>query len=111
MAKHEFGIIDRILSESDNFQDYEPEKYGCICIDDEYIEKLMPSFESIPTFFHRLTWQETGLNYIGITLIPPSSCKKFSDILKGLSDGVYDELCKLFDRAFEKDRFVIHYGL
>ncbi len=111
MARHEFGIIDRVLSEKDNFQSYEPEKYGCITIDDDYIENLMPSFDDIPTFFHRLTWQETGLNYIGITLIPPSSCGRFSKILKDTKNSVYDSLCTLFDTAEKENKFVIHYGL
>lgn len=111
MARHEFGIIDGPLSESDNFQEYEPEKYGCISIDDDYIENLMPYFENIPTFFHRLTWRETGLNYIGITLIPPMSCKLFSQVFKKQQNPAYDRLCELLDLAEKENKFVIHYGL
>ena len=111
MARHEFGIIDSTPSENDNFEDYEPEKYNCISIDDEHIEKLMPCFEDIPTYFHRLSWKESGLNYIGITLIPPQSCQKFSGVLQKQHKAVYCELISLFQKAEKENKFVIHYGL
>lgn len=111
MAKHEFGIINEMITENDDFLDYEPEKYGCIKIDDDYIENLMPLFLEIPTFFHRLSWRETGLNYIGITLIPPESCEKFADVFEAQNCSFYNELILLLKNANEENKFVIHYGL
>ena len=111
MARHEFGIIGRELTNEDDFQEYEPEKYGCISIDDDYIEGIMPFFEHIPTYFHRLTWRETGLNYVGITLIPPESCIKFANVLKKLDGVEYSGLIALFEEAYRSKRYVIHYGL
>ena len=111
MAKHDFGIIEKAITELDDFQDYEPEKYGCIKVDDDYIESLMPAFLEIPTFFHRLSWKETGLNYIGITLIPPESCEKFAGVLQVQSCSAYGELINLFIKAKKENKFVIHYGL
>lgn len=111
MARHEFGIMQHLPRGDEDFVGYEPQKYGCINIDDDYIEALMPSFNHIPTFYHRLTQQETGLNYIGITLIPPKSCGALSEVFKAQKNSVYNELCSLLDLAEKEQKFVIHYGL
>ncbi len=111
MARHEFGIMDTTPRGDEDFQSYEPEKYGCVSIDDEYIENLVSEFEDIVTYWHRLSWKMTGLNYIGITLIPPKSCGRFSEILKAQKNSVYGELCGLLDTAKAQEKFVIHYGL
>ncbi len=111
MASHEFGIMKTMPRGDENFQSYEPEKYGCISIDDEHIENLVSEFEDIVTYWHRLSWKMTGLNYIGITLIPPKSCGALSEIFKAQKSPVYDELCGLLDKAKAQEKFVIHYGL
>ncbi len=111
MAMHDFGIISEAITDSDDFQSYEPEKYGCIKIDDDYIENLIPLFLEIPTFFHHLSQKETGLDYFGITLIPPKSCKSFAEVFKAQKSSVYSELVELLEKAAKENRFVIHYGL
>ena len=111
MARHEFGIMEKAPSAADNFEAYEPERYSCICIDDIYIEGILSEFDGIRTYFHRLSQESSGLNYIGITLIPPGSCGSFREILKRKSNSVYDGLCGLFELAEMQEKFVIHYGL
>lgn len=111
MAKHEFGIMTYLPRGDEEFVEYEPEKYGCISIDDEHIEALVQDFEDIPTYWHSLSRKMTGLNYIGITLISPVSCGKFSDVLSAKDASVYGELCALFALAAKEQKFVIHYGL
>lgn len=111
MAKHEFGIMQSLPRGDEDFVEYEPQKYNCISIDDEHIEALVQDFEDIPAYCHSLSRKMTGLNYIGITLIPPKSCVEFSNVFKLRKNSVYDELCLLLDKAAKEQKFVIHYGL
>ena len=37
MPKHEFGIMQKSPATNKRYDSYEPEKYDCIVIDDDYI--------------------------------------------------------------------------
>ena len=50
-----------------------------------------------------------GLNYIGITLIPPESLEEFLTVIGDVSE--YAELRKLLIDAKNRNKYVIHYGL
>ncbi|MCK9267571.1 MAG: hypothetical protein M0P14_02520 [Alkaliphilus sp.] len=70
MAYHEFGIIENDPKVSQRFDGYEPGiKY--IKINDDFIEPLLPEFNSIRCYWHSLKHPEMNLAYFGITLIPP----------------------------------------
>ena len=70
MAYHEFGIIQNDPKASQRFDEYEPGiKY--IKINDDFIEPLLPEFNSIRCYWHSLKHPEMNLAYFGITLIPP----------------------------------------
>ena len=49
---HEFGIIDDINDKA--YENYAPEKYNCISLDDEVILDLIKPLSIIKTYFHRL---------------------------------------------------------
>ena len=38
MAKHEFGIMESAPVSGKRYDEYEPKKYNCISVDDDYIE-------------------------------------------------------------------------
>ena len=50
-----------------------------------------------------------GLNYIGITLIPPTSIDAFLTVIDNGSE--YAELRNLLIDAKNRSKYVIHYGL
>ena len=52
MAKHEFGIMDIAPTLKQEYNKYEPEKYHCISVEDEYIESLLKELSVIPCYWH-----------------------------------------------------------
>ena len=88
MAKHEFGIMNKAPSQDENYNSYEPQKYDCISVDDDYIQPLLDSLSELKCFWHSLARPELNLTYTGT-----------------------GELKELLIKAKEKNKFVIHYGL
>ena len=108
MAKHEFGIMEFAPVSGKRYDEYEPKKYNCISVDDDYIEGIeqLLMFDS---FCHTIDIPMKGLNYIGITLIPPKSLDAFLTVI---GDGAeYADLRKLLIDAKNRNKYVIHYGL
>lgn len=111
MAKHEFGIMEETPTEDDFFTNYEPQKYNCIEIHDDFIEPILMDLLSIKCFWHNLKRKEKGLAYCGITLIPPKSLVSFINILLSQSKNEYIPLINLAYEAKEKDKYIIHFGI
>jgi len=118
MAKHEFGIIE-FFEENKWYSDYEPEKYNCISVNDDLIEELITKYNeelmTIKTYFQVTIQPGTGLDYCGVTLIPPESLKQFREIIvKANSRHQSQELRLLIEKvsdAISKNRYLIHYGI
>lgn len=109
MAKHEFGIMESAPISGQRYDEYDPQKYNCISIDDDYIEGIQEQLLIFDSFCHTVDIPMKGLNYIGITLIPPTSIDAFLTVIGvGL---VYEELRKLLIEAKSRNKYVIHYGL
>ena len=109
MAKHDFGIMPCPPKSGQRFDDYEPNRYSCISVDDGYIEVVAEACMVFDSFCHTLDIPMKGLNYCGVTLIPPCSLERFAQITakhEGLS-----QLTDLLRTAMADNRFVIHYGL
>ena len=109
MAKHQFGIMSLSPKLNERYDSYEPEKYDCIPIHDDYIEPLLEKLACIQCYWHTLERPERGLAYCGITLIPPSSIEQFVECLKGKVGT--EELIKLLLKAKAEKKFVIHFGI
>jgi len=118
LAKHEFGIIDS-FEENKWYSDYEPKKYNCISVNDDLIEELIKKYYeelmAIKTYFQVTTQPGNGLDYYGVTLIPPKSLIQFRDvIIKANSQYQSQELQALIEMitdAIKKDKYLIHYGI
>ena len=41
MANHEFGIMQNQPMNKERFDEYEPNKYDCIVVDDNFIEPIL----------------------------------------------------------------------
>jgi hypothetical protein len=111
MAKHEFGIMQTEPSANERFDAYEPQKYNCIAIDDDFIEPIMINLQEIDCYWHTLKRPEKGLAYCGITLIPPESMDVLIKILSSQNKKEYASLIDLAHQAKESRKYIIHYGI
>ncbi len=109
MAKHQFGIMATTPQDGVRYDEYQPEKYGCIDVDDEIVEILCSQMRGMPTYYHSLDVPGENLAYCGITLIPPSTSAMIICLLKEINDT--EELKNLFEKAVKDNKFVIHFGL
>lgn len=123
MASHDFGIIDN-FEESKGYSNYEPEKYNCVSVDDNIIEDMILRYKeelsAIKTYYHTKTQPGKGLDYCGVTIIPPESLQQFRDvILKAINEKESYEMKVrqleiLIDKvteAIKANKHIIHYGI
>lgn len=111
MAKHEFGIFETEPEQDNRYDEYCPEKYGCIAIHDDYIEPLLRELSVLETYIHTLSRPGNGLVYYGITLIPPSSLPEFKKIIDLTGRTELQPLSKKIEEAVQRHKFMIHYGI
>lgn len=109
MAKHEFGMMQTPPVSGQRYDEYEPEKYDCISVEDEDLVPLLETLSDVPFFWHTVDMQRKGLAYCGITLIPPSSITKMLPIIERFS--AVAPLTALLKRAAVDNKFVIHFGI
>ena len=115
MIRTQFGIIDEIDYNKD-YSEYEPQKYNCVCIDDDlYIDDWWPQLCGMRTFFHSMNRPETALARWGVTIIPPESLSLFQSIVLGDSriktDVHLEQLAGVIQKAIESERHMIHFGI
>ena len=109
MPKHEFGMMHTAPKPDQVFQNYEPEKYSCIVVDDTYIEPLLPKLSIVDCYWHSLACPQKNINDCGITLIPPDSMDLFMEQIAGTAGT--EALRALLEKAKKEHRFVIHFGI
>ena len=114
MIKTEFGIIDDFQS-NQKYTTYEPEKYCCVAIDDEYIDDWWERLLMIRTYNMSLEQPQWALSRWGITLIPPESLPALLEIIAE-DNRIYwnDSLVELADlvrQAITENKYMIHYGV
>ncbi len=109
MARHEFGIMQNAPRQGKRYDEYEPQKYNCISVDDDYLEDIVVKFNCIDFYWHTLDVKGKGIAYCGVTLIPPCSIKAFIDVIKDISG--LSELKELSEKALRESKWIIHYGL
>jgi len=118
LAKHEFGIIDS-FKENKRYSEYEPEKYNCISVCDDLIDELIMMHNeellAIKTYFQVTTQPGSGLDYCGVTIIPPESLRQFRDVIikanNCLNSKELQLLVEKIDEAIKENKHLIHYGL
>lgn len=54
MANHEFGIIQNQPMSKEKFYEYEPNKYSCIAVDDNFIEPILIDLQNVDCYWHTL---------------------------------------------------------
>lgn len=109
MPKHEFGIMNTAPIPGKRYDEYEPQKYKCIVIDDDYIENLMEPLSAIDFYWHTLDVSGKGLVYYGVTLIPPTSNRAFIAVIENIVE--LSELKTLLQKAIDEQKYIIHFGI
>ena len=109
MAKHEFGIMQDAPQKGKRYDEYEPEKYNCISVDDRYLENIVGAFDPMDCYWHTLDVKGKGIAYCGVTLIPPSSLKQFIAVIEDIPG--LSELRELSEKALRENKWIIHFGL
>ena len=109
MVKHEFGIMQKMPILGKRYDEYEPDKYNCIAVHDDYIEVLLEQLSNIDFYWHTLDVPGKGLAYFGITLMPPTSLIQFIDVIDRKKELV--ELKQLLMQAQNENKYVIHFGI
>lgn len=112
---HDFGIVEDAAALPREIR-YEPERYGCVWIDDEpYLDDWWSRLALIPTFFHTPDRPGYGLARYGITLIPPESLPALEEIVLGddriRTDEQLVELSRVLREAIQRKKYVIHFGV
>ena len=109
MPKHEFEIMINPPESGKRYGEYEPEMNNCISVDDRMILPIVTKLGVIKTYWISLDRAEYGLNYYGVTLIPPESSGTFAELISG--NRSLSRLTELLLEASRNDKFVIHYGI
>ncbi len=111
MSKHNFGIMNNKPMNEERFDEYEPNKYNCISVDDDFIESILSELQNVNCYWHTLQNKGDGLAYCGITLIPPESMDSLKNTLS-LQDKIeYKDLISLVNKAKEENKYIIHFGI
>lgn len=109
MAMHEFGIMKEIPQAGCRYDEYVPEKYDCISIDDDIVEVFAKGLLDVDMCWHTIDIVGKGLAYCGITLIPPASLGSLIDVIDGFDELL--ELRELLKQAQQQNLHVIHFGI
>ena len=109
MLKHEFGMMMADPEPGQIFEEYEPEKYDCIAVDDEYVQEVAEMLAGVSVYWHGLDRPESGLAYHVITLIPPESIEEVIESVKDVPE--MRRLMEMLVVAERERKFVIHFGV
>jgi len=111
----EFGIIDVFDKDKDYSAEYEPEKYNCVAIDDDYLDDWWNDLIVLKTYFHSYSRPGFALARYGVTLIPPESSEAFYKIIsadkRSKSSKELINLMNLLQKAVSENKYVIHFGV
>lgn len=109
MLKHEFGMMMANPEPEQIFEEYEPDKYDCIAVDDEYVQAVAEKLAGVSVYWHSLDRPESGLAYHGITLIPPESMAEVIEAVRDVPE--MRRLKEMLVVAERERKFVIHFGV
>ena len=109
MLKHEFGMMMADPEPGQIFEEYEPDKYDCIAVDDEYVQVVAEKLAGVRVYWHGLDRPESGLAYHGITLIPLESIAEVIEAVRDVPE--MRRLMEMLVVAERERKFVIHFGV
>lgn len=114
MPQTEFGILESVEYGRD-YNDYEPEKYGCVAISDSYLDGWWARLAQMQTYFHNTNRPATALARYGVTLLAPQALPQLLAIVEQEAQCTADpQLTLLADKireAIARQKFMIHFGV
>ncbi len=109
MLKHVFGIMPTDPRLGIRYEEYEPDKFNCIFVEDEAILTILDELKKMKCYWHSIDRQENGLAYHGVSMIPPESFEIFKCSV--LEKDNLQELQNLISEAECEKRYIIHFGV
>lgn len=109
MLKHVFGIMPTDPRPGIRYEEYEPDKYNCIFVEDEVFLTILDELKKMKCYWHSIDRPEKGLAYHGVSLIPPEALGLFESIVSGKDN--LQELQNLISEAEREKRYIIHFGI
>ena len=109
--RHEFGIIEEFHPGSGEYEEYAPERYGCVSVDDDLLQEVFGRLRDLDTFWHRGDRPARGFACYGITLIPPESLPAFLAELRREGHPEFLPLAEKVREAIRQGNYMIHFGI
>ncbi len=111
MAHYDLGIMDTAPVPGRWYDDYKPEQYRCISIEDDLLEPVFWRMPELPCFWCTLSQPGKGIDWTGVNLIPPSSLPEFLHALRQFGDPELILAADLVQESIEQETFMILFGL
>ena len=105
---HEFGILPDAPESGARYDRYVP-CHDSVSVDDDAFAAILHRFDHMDFYWHTTAVKEKGINYCGITLIPPSSMQAFAEVLRG--NPAFYALYELACTAQTANKWLIHFGI
>ena len=64
MSYHNFGIMQTPPEHGKRYNDYEPEKYNCLSVNDDYIESIVNDLNNMDFHWHTIDSQIKVLHIV-----------------------------------------------
>lgn len=109
MLRHAFGIMPDNPNPGIHYDEYEPDKYNCIFVEDEALLTILGKLKEMKCYWHSIDRQEKGLTYHGVSLIPPESLELFEMIVSEKDN--LKELKNMISQAESGQKYIIHFGV
>ena len=109
--RHQFGIIEEFHPGSGEYEEYAPERYGCVSVDDDLLQEAFDRLRDLDTFWHRGDRPARGFAAYGITLVPPESLPAFLAELRREGRPEFLPLAEKVREAIRQGNYMIHFGI
>ena len=109
MAKHEFALMDHVPKPGVRYDQYEGDHLVCAVVDDDAVERRLQDFDILSCYAHTVDCPWEGINYIGITLIPPHTARQMYRMI--CTDPAFAELTSMLEEADRENKWIIHFGI
>lgn len=110
MTAHRFGIMSRTPQFSENFYRFDTDVCDSIIeVEEDKLDVLLPAMCKIDFYSQTVGVICKGLNFSGVTLMPPVSVSQVLEITRRREE--LKELHSLMSKAYMENKYVIHFGV
>ncbi len=110
MTAHRFGIMNRTPQFSENYYRFDTDVCDSLIeVEAQLLNVLIPEMCKIDFYSQTVGVICKGLNFSGVTLMPPVSVCAFLEITRRREE--LKELHSLMSKAYMENKYVIHFGV